>query len=540
MNHQITISKRTALSAALCLALGTGTAQAASWSGTFTMYGAGSTNNSGIVGVFPDVTGTEKTSLSSPSPFFGLNWTAHDLVMYDTPGNYTINTGAGTYSFTVASGELIGHLLFNWGSTSNIDVLNKWERTYSNTGQITYSSVDFDCGAGTDGTQGCRIFEAFPGFAPNFDMKAEPAFPITLSEPTLLLKAAGQTITTDLGAAAYTFTWTANSDAAIQTAMTSANDSPSITIDGSNAAIVANTEYTVSVTATRDSDSASVRADLSGTKKVKFISLTLGTDDSDGDGVNDTTEGSSDSDGDGILDFLDNSNDGTRLIPVDTTDTNSRALTSDSGILAIGAIAASNGITNLIANTFKYSAEVTANDIGTTDTAVNSSCVGGCYDFKVTSLTTGGTAKIVIPLSAEIPTFPVYRKFSDNTWKGFTIDDNNSISSAAATGTGRSLCPAAGSSSYSNVGLTPGHYCVQLTIQDGGPNDADGTANGIIVDPGGVATTGETIMVSDVPNGCSMSTTPVNPTERADWWLVAGFLGALAWLRGMRRKGHAA
>jgi hypothetical protein len=35
-------------------------------------------------------------------------------------------------------------------------------------------------------------------------------------------------------------------------------------------------------------------------------------------------------------------------------------------------------------------------------------------------------------------------------------------------------------------GLQQGPYCVQLTLQDGGPNDADGRFNGVIKDPGGV------------------------------------------------------
>ncbi len=47
-------------------------------------------------------------------------------------------------------------------------------------------------------------------------------------------------------------------------------------------------------------------------------------------------------------------------------------------------------------------------------------------------------------------------------------------------------CPAPGDTSY-QLGLTEGHFCVQLTLEDGGPNDADNEANGTIVDPGGVA-----------------------------------------------------
>ena len=37
------------------------------------------------------------------------------------------------------------------------------------------------------------------------------------------------------------------------------------------------------------------------------------------------------------------------------------------------------------------------------------------------------------------------------------------------------------------IGLTEGHWCVQITIEDGGENDDDQLANNQIVDPGGVA-----------------------------------------------------
>ncbi|MDA8682931.1 Ig-like domain-containing protein, partial [Porticoccaceae bacterium] len=47
-------------------------------------------------------------------------------------------------------------------------------------------------------------------------------------------------------------------------------------------------------------------------------------------------------------------------------------------------------------------------------------------------------------------------------------------------------CPAASADNYS-AGLVAGHNCVFLLIEDGGPNDVDGEANGTLVDPGGVA-----------------------------------------------------
>ena len=36
--------------------------------------------------------------------------------------------------------------------------------------------------------------------------------------------------------------------------------------------------------------------------------------------------------------------------------------------------------------------------------------------------------------------------------------------------------------------MTAGHHCVQISIEDGGPNDADGQINGRIVDLGGITT----------------------------------------------------
>jgi len=69
------------------------------------------------------------------------------------------------------------------------------------------------------------------------------------------------------------------------------------------------------------------------------------------------------------------------------------------------------------------------------------------------------------------------------TWKDFIQDGHNSLSSAP----GRSgFCPPPGDAQYT-AGLVNGYYCVQITIEDGGPNDADGTANAVVADPAGVA-----------------------------------------------------
>jgi hypothetical protein len=63
------------------------------------------------------------------------------------------------------------------------------------------------------------------------------------------------------------------------------------------------------------------------------------------------------------------------------------------------------------------------------------------------------------------------------------LNANNSIMSSAGNS---GYCPPPGAAQW-QPGLSEGHWCVQLTIEDGGPNDDDGLANGTIVDPGGVA-----------------------------------------------------
>lgn len=180
------------------------------------------------------------------------------------------------------------------------------------------------------------------------------------------------------------------------------------------------------------------------------------------------------------------------------------------------------------------------NGDGTNDGMVDT-CVGGCFDFTVTGLAAGQTDQIILNFVTPIPAGAVYRKYNDHdsdgteTWHNFVTSTGDSVESGAGTQTscaGVTYTP----------GLTAGHYCVRLSITDGGRNDRDATVNGIIVDPGGIGVSavapppprvGSSL---DQAKGCSMSTVPVDPSQRADWWLVAGFLGALAWLRRKRHE----
>ena len=108
----------------------------------------------------------------------------------------------------------------------------------------------------------------------------------------------------------------------------------------------------------------------------------------------------------------------------------------------------------------------------------------GIFDFEVLGAEAGESIRIVLPQLAAIPGNAIYRKyFSGVGWSDFVIDGRNTIASAPGA---LGVCPSPGDQSYV-TGLTEGYFCVQLIIEDGGPNDTDGLANGIVKDPGGVS-----------------------------------------------------
>jgi Bacterial Ig domain len=215
---------------------------------------------------------------------------------------------------------------------------------------------------------------------------------------------------------------------------------------------------------------------------------TLTAIDTDGDGTNDDIEGYKDSDSDGVPDFRDDSTiNGNMMQTQSASRANTLYLRSAASTkLYVGSTANAAGIFG----TLLQSSDIT-NFGGTNGTATtmnvdnNFTLNNDIFDFEISNITQiGGSEKIVLPLSSNLRPGSVYRKFNSSTgWQTYTIDSNNSIASAnSAAG----LCPAPGDSAYIN-GLNAFHNCIQLTIQDGGPNDADGEINGIIRDPGGIA-----------------------------------------------------
>ncbi|MCF6455829.1 tandem-95 repeat protein [Pseudoalteromonas sp. MMG024] len=230
--------------------------------------------------------------------------------------------------------------------------------------------------------------------------------------------------------------------------------------------------YVVSVTATDSGQpSLSNTADVYITIKENLTPLS-NISDTDGDLIPDAQEGYKDTDGDGIPDFQDVIDD-CNVIPNSTNEQNRFLVESEPGAcLRIG----STVVDNQSGGALIFGNEVSPDD--------QASPTGGIFDFIIWEMAkVGQPVQLVLPQTHVIPQNAVYRKFINNQWQNFVIDDNNLVASSEGVS---GYCPPPGDTSWT-PGLTEGHWCVQLTIEDGGPNDADGIANGAIVDPSGVA-----------------------------------------------------
>lgn len=232
-------------------------------------------------------------------------------------------------------------------------------------------------------------------------------------------------------------------------------------------------------------------------------------EDSDGDGIPDASEGYTDTNNNGIPDYLDSAKLGDNEIPeVPLTSDQFLIVTEPDYAVALGdvAFAASNGAAQVSLNDIdQYGGPGATAGINTTDTLT---AVTPYVDFTITGLfQEGDSAKVVVAQQDAVPAGAHYRVYHPSTgWRDFVVDSNNGVAScctqaslvqnnSSQNGDGGNHgnypgsngdCPAPGSSDY-QPGLAEGAMCVELTIQDGGPNDTDGTADHVITDPSVVA-----------------------------------------------------
>ena len=238
---------------------------------------------------------------------------------------------------------------------------------------------------------------------------------------------------------------------------------------------------------------------------------TLGTDDSDGDGINDLTEGLGDSDLDGIPDYLD-------AVPGGNTQ---QRRASTTGVVAAELVTVTPGLTLRVGahalGASRAGIGVIAPDIvdaaGDVIEDDTYSVIGGLFDFEISGLNPAlREAQVVLPLSVTLPVGAQYRKLHSGEWGNFVEGPADAVHSAFRV---NGECPDRASADWLPA-LVAGTSCVRLTLSDGGPNDTDGEVNGVIRDPGGAG------IVSDPPPA------PVVPSDKANSGSVS--LGWLVWL----------
>ena len=239
--------------------------------------------------------------------------------------------------------------------------------------------------------------------------------------------------------------------------------------------------------------------ELAQTKQL-FIPLlssqqTLGSLDSDRDGISDQLEGFSDEDNDGLPAYMDNSTI-PYLQPLHVNAAVVKLAETEPGLqLRLGKFALSQSSDGLQLS----QQEIVDTGLVEQDSLVNKL---GYYDFEIHNIMPfGRSVAIVLPLASAIEPYSVYRKINaENTWSDFVEDSKNAVSTSTTL---NGVCPPPHSTRYQS-GLNEGHTCLKLLIEDGGANDADGLVNGVVDDPGGIAVVdNDTISLDVVPEKSS-------------------------------------
>ncbi|MGI2258741.1 Ig-like domain-containing protein [Shewanella sp. GXUN23E] len=201
-------------------------------------------------------------------------------------------------------------------------------------------------------------------------------------------------------------------------------------------------------------------------------------EDSDGDGIPDMLEGVVDTDQDGIPDYLD-AIEVPNLMPATVDSQSSYLIEVEPGLsLKKGMTIADNHGGGLLLDP----------ELDNIVLDAQAPVLGGIFDFSIQGLNApGDAAAIVLPQINPIPANASYRKYQitaegDTLWVEFDYAGGAVYSTVGKPG----FCPGPDAKVWT-TGLTKGDWCVRLVIVDGGPNDADGVANGTVVDPGGVA-----------------------------------------------------
>ena len=218
-----------------------------------------------------------------------------------------------------------------------------------------------------------------------------------------------------------------------------------------------------------------------------------------------------DSDGDGVPDSKDTSEE-INVIAIDA-DVSTATVTADAGVkLVIGDAAQATDTSGIAISEETIAASgADGGEAPGNGEDEDFNYPAGVYDFQVQDLPVPGqSVRLVIPVASGIPANAVFRKYTEaEGWFDFVIDEGNGVASAPGED---GACPSVGSVLF-ETGLAEGDTCLQITVQDGGLNDADGLPNGEYDDPSGIAEAApvKVVIVPDTSNrkrvggGCSVS-----------------------------------
>ncbi|WP_159580862.1 Ig-like domain-containing protein, partial [Alteromonas sp. KUL106] len=205
--------------------------------------------------------------------------------------------------------------------------------------------------------------------------------------------------------------------------------------------------------------------------------IALGAEDSDGDNIPDNIEGYQDIDKDGIPDYMDRIDECNVLYQEQFKQDGYLIEGDPSACLRIGSVA----LQSEFGGSFISDNDVERN-VGGLIKDSEARNIGGIFDFIAHSLPEESQSiAVVLPQKNPIPKNAIYRKYHRaKGWNNFVEDDKNSLWSVAGE---PGYCPPPRSEGW-QPGLVEGHWCVQIEIEDGGPNDDDGQVNGVVEDPG--------------------------------------------------------
>ncbi|WP_426359444.1 Ig-like domain-containing protein [Pseudocolwellia sp. HL-MZ19] len=383
-----------------------------------------------------------------------------DAPSYPLTVPYTVSGSASSSDHSLVSGEVV----FTSGHQASIS-FTIFDDVIVEDNETIIISLGDTINRGSKSIQTLSITEA--NLAPEVELlvtqSSEKRFIITKSEAEALINAS---ISDANSQDTHTTTW----------ASTIVNTSTESTLFSFNPALLDVGMYTVEITVT---DNGVPSLGVTNTVYIEIANelVVLGEEDSDGDSIPDNLEGHADDDNDGIPNYLDGIGD-CQTLHTKVNDTNSYLMEGEAGAcLRIGGSVANIGSKASLITT----GEADSN-LGADTEAMNTS---GVFDFIAYNLPKAGQSyRVVIPQRLPIPTGAVYRKYNQTEkWHNFISDDKNKVYSTLGL---IGYCPAPGSDLWTE-GLTSGNWCVQLLIEDGGPNDDDGLANGSIIDPSGVA-----------------------------------------------------